>query len=103
MLSLERVADIDRQWFQDHPDRRYRARYAALPEQKTFGADPDLVLLIRHLGRGTLVYQPVRLAAPPPADVRMLAQLFARAVADPRPVPALALPKPLAEAAEPAG
>lgn len=94
--QLWTIADADRQWFVRHPERRHCARYAMPVERRAYGADHDLVLLIRFLGRDRLVYQPVRLPAPPPADERTVARLFARAVADRRPIPNLALVEPLA-------
>ena len=62
-----------------------------------FEAGRDLVLLIRHLGRGALVYQPVMLSGSLPVDEERIASMFARALQDPLPVPALG-PRRLGEA-----
>ena len=95
MPPFAEIADADRQWFHDRPDRRHRARYATTTERRALGADADLVMLVRHLGRGTLVHQPVQLSGQLPADEATVAQLFARALASPQPVPVLATPTPL--------
>ena len=93
--SICRDADADRQWFHHRPDRRHRARYATTTERRAFGTDADLVMLVRHLGCGALVHQPVQLSGQLPADEATVAQLFARALASPQPVPVLGTPTPL--------
>lgn len=100
MPPFAEIADDDRQWFQNHPDRRHRARPATTTERLAFGADADLVMLIRHLGRGVLVHQPVELSRQLPSDEHAIADLFDRAVARPEPVPVLTVSAP--EALEPA-
>lgn len=92
MPSLTETADFDRGWFHDHPGRHYRARTAAPAEREAFGDDPNLIVLIEHLGRGVLLHQPVILSGTPPADEGTVALLFALAVSDPLAIPTLELP-----------
>jgi hypothetical protein len=94
MTHLTKIAELDRRWFLHHPGRCYRARYATPAERHVFEGGDDLVLLIRYLGRGVLVHQPVKLACAPPASERTIAMLFARAVEDPLPIPVLEEPEP---------
>ncbi len=89
MAQLTRIAERDRAWFQDRPGRQHLARYAEPAERQVFETGRDLVLLIRHLGRGALVYQPVMLSGSLPVDEERIASMFARALQDPLPAPAL--------------
>ena len=87
MAQLTRIADRDRAWFRDRAGRQHRARDAEPAERQAFGGDRDLVLLIRDLGRGVLVYQPVILSRPLPVNEQTIARMFARAVGHPLMIP----------------
>jgi hypothetical protein len=87
--ALEEIARRDRRWFRAHPERSHRCRWPD-PDELDF-CDGDLgcrlVIAIRHLGRGRIVYQPVIFEGALPRDERSAAALFALALRDPKPIP----------------
>ena len=87
--ALEEIARRDRRWFRAHPERWHRCRWPDPGEldfcDRNLGA--RLIIAIRHLGRGRIVYQPVIFEGALPADERSAAALFALAVRDPEPIP----------------
>jgi hypothetical protein len=90
--ALEEIARHDRRWFRAHPERWHRCRWPD-PDELDF-CDGDLgarvVIAIRHLGRGRIVYQPVIFEGALPADESSAAALFALALKDPEPIPVVA-------------
>ena len=82
--ALEEIARRDRRWFRAHPERSHRCRWPD-PDELDF-CDGDLgcrlVIAIRHLGRGRIVYQPVIFEGALPRDERTAATLFALALWD---------------------
>ena len=90
--ALEEIARLDRRWFRAHPERRHRCRW---PDTGEFDAcdsnrGAPLVMAIRYLGRGRVVYQPVIFQGALPADEKSAAALFALAAASPEPIPVIA-------------
>jgi hypothetical protein len=59
--TLGHIARLDRRWFRAHPERRHRCRWPDTIELDLCDCDNDalLVMAVRHLGRGHIVYQPV--------------------------------------------
>ena len=90
--ALEEIARIDRRWFRAHPERRHRCRWPDTSELDLYDGDrgAPLVMTIRHLGRGHVVYQPVLFQGALPADEESAAALFALAATSPEPVPVIA-------------
>ena len=90
--TLEEIARLDRRWFRAHPERRHRCRWPDTGELDLCDCDRGarLVMAIRHLGRGHVVYQPVIFQGAPPADEESAAALFALAATSPEPIPVIA-------------
>jgi hypothetical protein len=90
--TLDEIAQLDRRWFQAHPERRHRCRWPDTGEFDLYGRGHGtrLVMAIRHLGRGYVIYQPVIFLGALPADERAAAALFALAVRHPKPIPVVA-------------
>jgi hypothetical protein len=61
LRTLGQIARLDRRWFRAHPERRHRCRWPDTVELDLWDNNRDarLVMAIRHLGRGHVVYQPV--------------------------------------------
>jgi hypothetical protein len=91
--TLGHIARIDRRWFRAHPERRHRCRWPDTVELDFFDCDRDarLVMAVRHLGRGYVVYQPVFFQGGLPRDERSAAALFALAATSSEPIPVIAL------------
>jgi hypothetical protein len=87
--ALEQIVRRDRLWFQAHAERWHFCRWPDRNELDFCDSDPDarLIIAIRHLGRGRIVYQPVIFEGAPPADERSAAALFALAARNPEPIP----------------
>jgi hypothetical protein len=87
------LAQLDRRWFRAHPERRHRCRWPDAVELDPCDNDRDgwLVMAIRHLGRGHVVYQPVKFQGALPRDERSAAALFALAATSSEPIPVIAL------------
>src|ERR671918_637355 len=89
---LDEIVRLDRRWFWAHPERRHRCRWPYTGEldfcDSARGA--RLVLAIRHLGRGHVVYQPVIFQGALPVNEESAAALFALAATSPEPIPVLA-------------
>jgi hypothetical protein len=90
--ALEEIARLDRRWFRAHPERRHRCRWPDTGELDLYDSDRGarLVMAIRHLGRGHVVYQPVIFPGALPTDERSAAALFALAATSPDPIPVIA-------------
>jgi hypothetical protein len=90
--TLDEIARLDRRWFRAHPERRHRCRWPDTGEFDLYdrGRGTRLIIAIRHLGRGRVVYQPVIFLGALPADERSAAALFALAVRHPEPIPFVA-------------
>ena len=80
---------LDRRWFRAHPERRHRCRWPDTGELEFRDNDrgAQLLMAIRHLGRGRIVYQPVVFQGALPKDERSAAVLFALAATSPAPIP----------------
>ena len=89
MRRLDEIVRLDRHWFRAHPERRHRCRLPDTGELKLYatGGGARLVMAIRHLGHGYLVYQPVIFKGVLPKDERSAAVLFALAARYPAPIP----------------
>ena len=87
--ALEQIVRRDRLWFQARPERWHLCRWPDRSELDFCDSDLDarLIIAIRHLGRGRIVYQPVIFEGAPPADERSAAALFALAARNPEPIP----------------
>jgi hypothetical protein len=83
--TLGQIARLDRRWFRAHPERRHRCRWPDTVELDLCHGDRGgrLVMAIRHLGRGLIVYQPVIFQGALPRDERSAAVLFALAATSP--------------------
>jgi hypothetical protein len=90
--TLKEITRFDRRWFRAHPERRHRCRWPDTGELDLCASDPGahLVMAIRHLGRGHLVYQPVIFQGVLPKDERSAAALFALAATSRDPIPVIA-------------
>jgi hypothetical protein len=90
--ALEEIARLDRRWFRAHPERRHRCRWPDTVELDLCdgGRGAGLVMTIRHLGRGHIVYQPVIFQGGLLRDERSAAALFALAATSPEPIPVVA-------------
>ena len=90
--ALEEIARLDRRWFRAHPERRHRCRWPDTGELDLYDSNrgAPLVMAIRYLGRGRVVYQPVMFQGALPADEKSAAALFALAAASPEPIPVIA-------------
>jgi hypothetical protein len=91
LRTLGQIARLDRRWFRAHPERRHRCRWPDTVELDLWDNNPDarLVMAIRHLGRGHVVYQPVIFQGALPRDERSAAALFALAATSSEPIPVL--------------
>jgi hypothetical protein len=91
--TLGHIARLDRRWFRAHPERRHRCRWPDTIELDLCDCDRGarLVMAVRHLGRGHIVYQPVFFQGGLPRDERSAAALFALAATSPEPIPVIAL------------
>jgi hypothetical protein len=87
--ALEQIVRRDRLWFQAHAERWHLCRWPDRSELDFCDSDLDtrLIIALRHLGRGRIVYQPVIFEGAPPADERSAAALFALAARNPEPIP----------------
>jgi hypothetical protein len=86
------LKEVARQWFRAHPERRHRCRW---PDTIEFDVCDSargarLVIAIRHLGRGHIVYQPAILRGALPRDERSAAALFALAATSSEPISVMA-------------
>jgi hypothetical protein len=90
--ALDEIVRLDRRWFWAHPQRQHRCRWPITCEVDLCDCDRGarLVMAIRHLGRGCVVYQPVIFQGTLPADEASTAALFTRAATSPEPIPVLA-------------
>jgi hypothetical protein len=90
--ALEEIARLDRRWFRARPERRHRCRWPDMSELDLCDTDRDarVVLAIRHLGRGHIVYQPVIFQGALPTDEKSAAALFALAATSLEPIPVVA-------------
>jgi hypothetical protein len=86
---FDEIVQLDRHWFRAHPERRHRCRWPDTGELKLYATrgGARLVMAIRHLGHGYLVYQPVIFQGMLPKDERSAAILFALAARHPAPIP----------------
>jgi hypothetical protein len=86
---LDEIVRLDRRWFRAHPERKHRCRWPHTRELAFCDNDRGmpLVMAIRHLGRGHVVYQPVIFQGVLPKDERSAGILFALAARYPQPVP----------------
>jgi hypothetical protein len=86
---FDEIVRLDRRWFREHPERKHRCRWPDTDELALWdnGRGVPLVMAIRHLGRGCIVYQPVIFHGVLPEDERSAAMLFALAARCPEPVP----------------
>jgi hypothetical protein len=91
--ELARACRLDRRWFRAHPERRHRCRWPDPIELDLCGGDRDarLVMAIRYLGRGHIIYQPVIFRGALPSDERSAAAVFALAATSSEPIPVIAL------------
>jgi hypothetical protein len=89
--TFEEIVRLDRRWFRAHPERRHRCRRPDAGELDFRDSAPSahLVMAIRQLGRGHLVYQPVIFQGVLPKDERSAAALFALAATSPDPIPVI--------------
>jgi hypothetical protein len=89
---FDEIVQLDRRWFRAHPERRHRCRLPDTGELRLYatGGGARLVIAIRHLGHGHLVYQPMIIQGVLPKDERSAAVLFALAARDPAPIPEFA-------------
>jgi hypothetical protein len=90
--TLGQIARLDRRWFRAHPERRHRCRWPDTAELDLCDSDRGarLIMTIRHLGRGHIVYQPVIFQGALPRDERSAAALFALAATSSKPIPVVA-------------
>jgi hypothetical protein len=91
--TLGQITRLDRRWFRAHPERRHRCRWPDTVELDLCDCDRGarLVMAVRHLGRGHIVYQPVFFQGGLPRDERSAAALFALAATCSEPIPVIAL------------
>jgi hypothetical protein len=91
--ALDEVVRLDRRWFWAHPQRQHRCRWPDACERDLGDCDRGtrLVITIRHLGRGCVVYQPVIFRGALPAHEEAAAALFALAATCPEPAAVLAM------------
>jgi hypothetical protein len=90
--ALDELVRLDRRWFWAHPQRQHRCRSPDPRELELCDCKRGarLVIAIRHLGRGYVIYQPVVFQGALPAHEESAAALFALAATCPAPVPVLA-------------
>jgi hypothetical protein len=79
--ALDELVRLDRRWFWVHPHRQHRCRSPDTRELELCDCERSarLVIAIRHLGRGHIVYQPVIFQGALPAHEDSAAALFALA------------------------
>jgi hypothetical protein len=97
--ALDEIVWLDRCWFGAHPKRQHRCRWPDPRELDLCDCDLSarLVIAIRHLGRGHLVYQPVIFRGALAAHEKSAASLFALAATSREPIPVVSeadLPRP---------
>jgi hypothetical protein len=87
--ALEEVSGVIGYGFQAHPERWHLCRWPDPSELDFCDSDVDarLIIAIRHLGRGLIIYQPVIFEGALPADERSAAALFTLAARNPDPIP----------------
>jgi hypothetical protein len=92
LLISDYGSRVDRRWFWAHPQRRHRCRWPDTRELDLCdcGRGARLVIAIRHLGGGHLVYQPVIFQGVLPAHEQSAAALFLLAATSPEPIPVVA-------------
>jgi hypothetical protein len=90
--ALKEVARVDRRWFRAHPERRHRCRWPDTIELEVCDSarGARLVIAIRHLGCGHIVYQPAIFRGALPRDERSGVALFALAATSSEPIPVIA-------------
>jgi hypothetical protein len=90
--ALDEIVRLDRRWFWAHPQRQHRCRWPETAELDLCDCDRGvrLVMAIRHLGRGCLVYQPLMFQGALPASEESTAALFTLAATSPEPIPVIA-------------
>jgi hypothetical protein len=90
--ALDEIVRLDRRWFGAHPQRQHRCRRPDPCELALCDCERGarLVIAIRHLGPGYVVYQPVILQGALPAHEESAAALFALAATSPEPIPLIA-------------
>jgi hypothetical protein len=90
--ALDELVRLDRRWFWAHPQRQHRCRWPETAELDRCDCDraARLVMAIRHLGRGCVVYQPVIFQGALPASEESTAALFALAATSREPIPVIA-------------
>jgi hypothetical protein len=90
--ALDEIVRLDRRWFWAHPQRQHRCRWPDACELDLCDCDRGarLVMAIRHLGRGCVIYQPVIFQGALPVNEESTAALFALAATSPEPIPVLA-------------
>jgi hypothetical protein len=78
---FDEIVRLDRLWFWAHPERSHRCRWPDTRELALCDSDygVPLVIAIRHLGRGHVVYQPVIFHGVLPKDESSARILFALA------------------------
>jgi hypothetical protein len=86
------IVRLDRRWFRAHPERRHRCRWPDTGELDLYDCDRGarVVMAIRHLGRGSVIYQPVIFQGVVPPDERTAAALFVLAAKSFEPIPVVA-------------
>jgi hypothetical protein len=86
---FDEIARLDRRWFRAHPERRHRCRRPDTRELDLYtgGDGGRLIMAVRHLGRGRVLYQPLMLQGVLPSDERSCAAIFALAVKHRDPIP----------------
>lgn len=91
LRSVDDVLHLDRRWFRLRPERRHRCRRPDHSELDLYdgGRGGRLVIAIRHLGRGRLLYQPLILDGALPSVERSAAALFILAASRAEPIPVI--------------
>jgi hypothetical protein len=89
--ALDEIVRLDRRWFWAHPQRQHRCRWPETAELDLCDCDRGarLVMAMRHLGRGHIVYQPVIFQGALPVNEESTAALFALAATSREPIPVL--------------
>jgi hypothetical protein len=89
--ALDEIVRLDRRWFWAHPQRQHRCRRPETAELDLCDCDRGarLVIAMRHLGRGHIVYQPVIFQGALPVNEESTAALFALAATSREPIPVL--------------
>jgi hypothetical protein len=89
---IEEIARLDRRWFRAHPERRHRCRRPDPRELDLYAGNDGarLIVAVRHLGRGRVLYQPLIFQGALPSNERWSAAIFALAAKHPDPIPQVA-------------